>query len=534
MVEALSQKGEWTFLTLEDLTGDGVVELLRAHEDQLIIATYQGKVWQWDFETSFPDPIRRLEILDLDQRKGTELYFVTAPARIGKKETGTFELFRCNWDEKQKAFLVQSILKEEIQNAFQLTLRSWGAPGSTPFLLAAFCPPGETSSMEQLTWGEETLSRKAIAEEIKSGRSWAIGELDLRNNSPEILVGSFYGDKTQSWGNAFFMIQEGDVHPLPAHRGVGAIAVGDYEGDGSPEIFLGDGCHPDYGRVSRGRVAWLSHVGNTWQYQGVIEDIPYVPWFSEMKAVDMNGDGASELIVTGLRLAGKPVVRTYRQLEGHWEAAWLQEDVTAYALLSTEDEAPPHFLVCRGGKTEIVKWETLPWSTELGPEVKTPDWKPDPKTLVGQPAPKLDIGKWLVGEGPTSLEALKGKVVLLDFWSTVGWHSTAPLAMGKKFEPEFPAWYKRYREKGLVILGITALSEWQEKESNLTDFLRGETLPYPIGLCRETFTWLDYGIGSLPHYYVIDKAGVIRFQKQGGLPQAELETVLEPLLIEKK
>ena len=106
--------------------------------------------------------------------------------------------------------------------------------------------------------------------------------------------------------------------------------------------------------------------------------------------------------------------------------------------------------------------------------------------------------KTLEGEEVT-LTSLKGKVVLLDFWAT--WCGPCREAI-----PHLVALHKRYQEKGLVVIGMSA----DKGEGDVVRrFVQSMDIPYPIMIAPED-VMRGYGVTALPTTVFIDREGRIR------------------------
>ena len=148
-------------------------------------------------------------------------------------------------------------------------------------------------------------------------------------------------------------------------------------------------------------------------------------------------------------------------------------------------------------------------------------------SLLNQTAPAIvGTSDWLNVDNPNGLTLadLKGKVVLLDFWtySCINCIRTLPYLTG---------WDKTYRNKGLVIIGVHTPEFRFEKESpNVQAALKRYNIEYPVTLDNNSSTWHTYRVHYWPTLFLIDKNGTIVYRHIGEGAYAETEQKIQALL----
>jgi cytochrome c biogenesis protein CcdA/thiol-disulfide isomerase/thioredoxin len=147
------------------------------------------------------------------------------------------------------------------------------------------------------------------------------------------------------------------------------------------------------------------------------------------------------------------------------------------------------------------------------------------------PAPQFaGISAWLNTPGgkPLSMTALRGKVVLVDFWTYSCVNCVRTL-------PYLKSWDARYREKGLVIVGVhTPEFAFEHVVSNVRDAVHGYGLRYPVAIDDAYGTWQAYGNEYWPADYLIDRRGHVRDVHFGEGAYAETERDIQQLLGESR
>jgi cytochrome c biogenesis protein CcdA/thiol-disulfide isomerase/thioredoxin len=141
-------------------------------------------------------------------------------------------------------------------------------------------------------------------------------------------------------------------------------------------------------------------------------------------------------------------------------------------------------------------------------------------------APELkNIAAW-INSDPQTIENLKGKVVLLDFW-------TYSCINCQRTQPYLNAWYDKYKDDGFVILGVHAPEFAFEKVTeNVEKAVVDASIKYPVALDNSFATWQAYENRFWPAKYLIDKDGQVRYTHFGEGDYAETEETIQALLKE--
>jgi thiol-disulfide isomerase/thioredoxin len=116
-------------------------------------------------------------------------------------------------------------------------------------------------------------------------------------------------------------------------------------------------------------------------------------------------------------------------------------------------------------------------------------------------APELDGGRW-IQRGPVSLKSLRDKaVVLIDFWDYTCVNCIRTL-------PYMVAWSKRYKDSGLVVVGVHAPEfSFAREGSHVAEAAARFGLEYPIVLDNEYAIWRAYSNRCWPAKYLVDAKG---------------------------
>ena len=144
----------------------------------------------------------------------------------------------------------------------------------------------------------------------------------------------------------------------------------------------------------------------------------------------------------------------------------------------------------------------------------------------GGMAPELrGIAAWINSDGE-KLEDLKGKVVLIDFWTYSCINCIRTL-------PYLKDWHEKYSDDGLVIIGVHSPEfAFEKKLSNVEQAVKDFGLEYPIALDNDFSTWRAYSNRYWPAKYFIDREGNIRHTNFGEGNYKNSEEVIQQLLAE--
>jgi cytochrome c biogenesis protein CcdA/thiol-disulfide isomerase/thioredoxin len=148
-----------------------------------------------------------------------------------------------------------------------------------------------------------------------------------------------------------------------------------------------------------------------------------------------------------------------------------------------------------------------------------------PLRVEGQ-FPSLSGAVEWVNSPPLTVDQLRGKVVLIDFWtySCVNCLHTLPYVQ---------AWSKKYRDQGLVVIGVhTPEYAFERDPGNVKRATRDLGVDYPVALDNNYAIWRGFNNQFWPANYFIDAQGRVRYHHFGEGGYAKSERVIQQLLAE--
>ncbi|HEY6224158.1 MAG TPA: redoxin domain-containing protein [Gemmatimonadales bacterium] len=134
-------------------------------------------------------------------------------------------------------------------------------------------------------------------------------------------------------------------------------------------------------------------------------------------------------------------------------------------------------------------------------------------------------GGWL-NSPPLTAEALRGKVVLIDFWTytCINWLRTLPYVR---------AWVGKYKDQGLVVIGVHSPEFGFEKnQDNVGRAVKEMNVGYPVAIDSDHSIWRAFDNNYWPALYFVDARGKVRERQFGEGHYAEAERIIQRLLME--
>jgi thiol-disulfide isomerase/thioredoxin len=140
--------------------------------------------------------------------------------------------------------------------------------------------------------------------------------------------------------------------------------------------------------------------------------------------------------------------------------------------------------------------------------------------------PALDGAIEWLNSKPLNAADLRGKVVLVDFWtySCINWHRTLP---------HVRAWADKYRDQGLVVIGVHTPEFGFEKDlPRIREAVAQLKVDYPVAVDSNHAIWRAFRNSAWPAIYIVDARGKVRHSHLGEGDYAKSERVIQQLLVE--
>jgi len=135
------------------------------------------------------------------------------------------------------------------------------------------------------------------------------------------------------------------------------------------------------------------------------------------------------------------------------------------------------------------------------------------------------IEAWLNSD-PLTAAKLKGKVVLIDFWTYSCINCIRTL-------PYVTSWHEKYKDKGFTVVGVhTPEFAFEKEEKNVRDAIKRHDITYPVALDNDYATWNAYDNHYWPAHYLFDAQGRLRYVHFGEGKYDETERNIQALLKE--
>jgi thiol-disulfide isomerase/thioredoxin len=152
------------------------------------------------------------------------------------------------------------------------------------------------------------------------------------------------------------------------------------------------------------------------------------------------------------------------------------------------------------------------WTWDDKPEVRA-----EHAALEGKPMPRVNLTGWM--NGTVTASDIKGKVVIVDFFAT--WCGPCMHAI-----PHNNELLKKYKDQGLVIIGVCTSGSGQEK---LAETVKARGIEYPVACDPQLVSESNWHVHYYPTYAIVDRKGIVRII---GLQPDNVEPVVKKLLAE--
>ena len=158
--------------------------------------------------------------------------------------------------------------------------------------------------------------------------------------------------------------------------------------------------------------------------------------------------------------------------------------------------------------------------------VKTVNAAPKPLLDDEGAMPDLDGATGWLNSPPLSSKSLRGKVVLVNFWTYTCINSLRPF-------PYVKSWASKYHDAGFVVIGVhTPEFSFEHEPTNVENAVRSLKVTFPVAIDSKTRIWQSFNNEAWPAQYLIDAKGRIRYHHFGEEEYGEIELAIQELLKE--
>jgi thiol-disulfide isomerase/thioredoxin len=140
--------------------------------------------------------------------------------------------------------------------------------------------------------------------------------------------------------------------------------------------------------------------------------------------------------------------------------------------------------------------------------------------------PELNGAVGWLNSGPLTAKSLRGKVVLVNFWTYTCINSLRPM-------PYVKSWAAKYKDAGLVVIGVhTPEFSFEHERPNVEWATRTFNIGFPVAIDSDYNVWQAFHNEAWPAQYIVDGKGEIRYRHYGEGEYVEMERVIQKLLKE--
>src|SRR5499427_7111231 len=164
--------------------------------------------------------------------------------------------------------------------------------------------------------------------------------------------------------------------------------------------------------------------------------------------------------------------------------------------------------------------------TSTGVRVPFLHWLPTGQIASQTELASLERANEWLNSPPLTASALRGKVVLIDFWTytCINWLRTLPYIR---------AWAEKYKDKGLVVIGVhTPEFRFEKDIDNIRREVKALRVDYPVAVDSDYVIWHAFSNNYWPALYFVDARGRVRHHHFGEGSYEQSEMVIQRLLAE--